>query len=140
MSIQAVLLPVFVLVALTFILLGLMGRSRLRALKGRELHLRDIALGQNAWPPKPARYGRAYENQFELPMLFYVLVVLAHLTHKADLLFVILAWVFVLARLAHAYIHVTTNHVPRRFAAFLMGMGVLVLMWLIFAIRVLAAL
>ncbi len=140
MPIPAVLLPVFVLVGMTFVLLAFMGRSRAGALKRRELRLSDIALGQNAWPEAPTKFGRAYGNQFELPVLFYVLVLFALLTRKADLLFVIMEWLFVVARLVHATIHVTSNRVPLRFSAFVAGMVVLALMWLIFAVRILAAL
>ena len=53
------------------------------------------------------------------------------------LLFVVMAWIFVLSRLAHAYIHTTSNHVPTRFRAFAVGMLVLLLMWIIFAVRIL---
>ena len=49
-----------------------------------------------------------------MPVLFYVLTVLAVITKQADLLFVLLAWVFVLSRLAHAYIHVTSNDLRLR--------------------------
>ena len=33
---------------------------------------------------------------------------------KADLLFVLMAWVFVVLRILHAAIHVTSNHVGHR--------------------------
>jgi hypothetical protein len=39
----------------------------------------------------------------------------------------------------HAGIHVTTNHVVRRFAAYAAGFGVLMLFWLVVAMRVLLA-
>jgi hypothetical protein len=48
-----------------------------------------------------------------------------------------MAWLFVLSRLVHAVIHTTTNYVPRRFCAFLFGVVVLLLMWVIFVARVL---
>ena len=70
-------------------------------------------------------------------MLFYVLTALAIITQKADLLFVIMAWLFVLTRLAHAYVHVTSNHMNLRFKAFLAAVAVLMTMWTIFAVRVL---
>jgi hypothetical protein len=66
-----------------------------------------------------------------------VLTILAVITHKADLLFVVLAWVFVLARLAHAYVHVTSNIVPVRGPVFGLGLFVLLIMWIIFAVRIL---
>ncbi len=140
MSIQAVLLPVFVQVGLTFILLLLMGRARFTALRAREVKLGDIALGQNAWPDRPAQFARSYQNQFELPILFYVLVVLAIITKKDDLLFVVLEWLFVATRLVHAYIHTGSNAVTRRFTAFVAGMTVLIAAWAIFAFRILTGL
>src|SRR3979490_2925516 len=77
MSIQLVLLPVFVLVGLTFALLLWMASARTRALTGREVSLQDIALGQPNWPERPTQIGNCFSNQFELPLLFYVLIALA---------------------------------------------------------------
>ena len=45
-----------------------------------------------------------------------------------------MAWLFVLARIAHAYVHTTSNHVPTRFNVFAVGMLVLLSMWIIFAV------
>src|ERR671939_529839 len=133
MSAQAVLLPLFVQVALTFALLFWMAALRSGALQRREVHPRDIALRQPNWPARSQQIANAFHNQLEVPVLFYVLTALALLTRKADLLFVAMAWVFVLSRLAHAYIHVTSNRVQRRGLAYLFGALVLALMWLIFA-------
>ena len=44
-----------------------------------------------------------------VPTLFYILTLLAYFTHHARILFVVLAWVFVIFRLLHAYVHVTSN-------------------------------
>ena len=68
-----------------------------------------------------------------------MLTILAWITKQADLLFVVLAWVFVVLRLLHAAIHVTSNHVGRRFAAFAASVVVLAIMWLIFIVRILLA-
>jgi hypothetical protein len=140
MSIQAVLLPVFVLVLLTFGLMFWMGRVRVAAILRGEVKIRDIALGQQVWPPRETQAANAYHNQLQLPLLFYVLVAFALLTRKADLLFVVLSWLFVLLRLLHAYVHVTSNHVPTRFRWFLAGALLLLLMWIIFAARILLSL
>ena len=53
------------------------------------------------------------------------------------LLVAVLAWIFVVSRFVHAYIHTTSNHVPTRFNAFAVGAIVLLLMWIIFAVRIL---
>ena len=139
MAQTAVLLPVFVQIALTFALLFWMGMSRKDAVAQGQTRIADIALGQSAWPERSTQIGRSFQNQLETPMLFYVLTALAIITQKADLLFVAMAWLFVLARLAHAYVHVTSNHVNLRFKAFLAAVAVLMTMWAIFAVRVIGA-
>ena len=139
MSIAAILLPVFVQVLLTLCLLVMTGRARFGILKAGQVKVRDIALGERAWPQSVMQLSNAYHNQFELPVLFYALVPLAIITRKADLVFVVLAWLFVGLRLAHAYVHVTSNHVLTRFRIFLAGFTVLAVMWFIFAIRILVA-
>ena len=125
MSVQAILLPVFALVALTFSLLFLTGYSRVASVRRGETKVRDIALGQLNWPEHITKIGNSYNSQFQLPVLFYVVVILAYASRAADLLFVILSWVFVATRLGHAYIHVTSNRVGRRFNAFAAGFAVL---------------
>ena len=102
-----------------------------------DVHPRDIALRQPNWPKHETQIANAYHNQLELPVLFYVLTILAIITRHADLLFVVMAWLFVVLRLVHVYIHLTSNHVGRRFAAFAASALVLLIMWVIFAVRLL---
>lgn len=128
----ALLLPVFVQVALTFGLLLWMGSLRIAAIRRRELHIRDIALGESNWPSRVTQVQNAFQNQLELPVLFYVLVTLALVTGHVSVALVTLAWVFVLTRLVHAFIHTTSNDVPRRFWVYCAGMAVLIVMWLCF--------
>src|SRR5882762_3813745 len=137
MTIQMVLLPLFVQVALTFALLFWMASVRTGSIRRGETKIRDIALGQSAWPDRPQQISNCYDSQFQIPLLFYVLVILAWITRQADLIFVVMAWIFVLARLAHAYIHTTSNHVPTRFRVFAAGLLVLLVMWIVFAVRIL---
>jgi hypothetical protein len=139
MSITAVLLPVYVQVALTFILLMWLGRSRVATLRAGDAKMGDIALGERNWPKRLLQIQNAYHSQFEIPVLFYVLVVLALFTRKADMLFVVMSWMFVTCRLVHAFIHTTSNDVLWRFRAFTVCVLILVAMWVIFGIRVLAA-
>jgi hypothetical protein len=139
MSIQAVLAPVFVLVALTFALLFTMGRKRVGALRQGQARISDIALGEPNWPVNVTQAGNAFNNQFQLPFLFYVLVALALIVRKTDLLFVVMSWIFVALRIAHAGIHITTNRVPRRFMVYAAGVLILMAMWIIFAVRILFA-
>ncbi len=140
MPIQFVLLPLFVQVALTFGLLFWMGSARIRALKRGDAKIKDIALGQSNWPDRVQQLSNCYANQYQVPVLFYVLTILAMITKHADYLFVVMAWLFVLSRFAHAYIHTGTNYVRHRFNVFLVGVIILLIMWVIFAVRILSGL
>jgi hypothetical protein len=137
MSIPSVLLPVFVQIGLTFaLLLGMVGARR-SALVGRETKIRDIALGQPGWPIRATQIGNCYRNQFELPVLFYALIAIALPIRHADLVIVMLSWVFVVTRFVHAGIFVSSNDFGRRSSAWLAGALVLLAMWVYFALKIL---
>lgn len=133
------LAPVFVQIALTFVLMFALAGARFGALRRREVRVSDIALGQSAWPTRSTQIGNAFQNQFELPLLFYLVVALALFTGTGGWPFVPLAWGFVVARLAHAAIHTTSNVVSIRFYAYLAGALILIAMWVLLAVRVLGA-
>jgi hypothetical protein len=139
MSVQMVLLPVFVLVGLTFFLLLWMAGARRNALVSKETRIKDIALGQQAWPTRATQIGNCYSNQFEMPVLFYVLIALALPLRHADLVIVLLSWVFVVTRFVHAGIFVTSNDLGQRSIAWFAGVLVLFAMWLYFALKMLLA-
>jgi hypothetical protein len=134
-----VLLPVFVLVGLAFALLLMMATARTRAITGRQVRLKDVALRQPNWPERVTQIGNCFSNQFELPVLFYILVALALPLRKADLVIVLLSWVFVIARFAHAGIFVTSNDVRQRSLVWFAGVLVLFVMWLYFALNMLVS-
>ena len=137
MSVQMVLLPVLVLVGLTFALLLGMASARGRALEQQQTSFRDIALGQPNWPDRVTQIGNCFSNQFEIPVLFYVVIALALPLHKADLVIVLLSWVFVITRFVHAGIFVTSNDVRRRGMVWFAGVLVLFAMWVYFALKIL---
>ena len=140
MSIQFVLLPLFVEVLLTFgVMFGMM-YFRTSSLQRGETRLKDIALREPNWPVRATQFGYAFANQFELPVLFYVLTILEIVTRHADLLFVLLAWIFVLTRVLQAWVHVTNNNVRVRGAFYGVGAIILVIMWVIYIVRILLAL
>lgn len=132
------LLPVFVQVAMTFALLFWMGPARVGALQRGEVKLKDIALGQKAWPDRVTQISNTHDNQYQLPVLFYVAVLLALVTRKTDFVLVAGAWIFVVSRIAHALVYVTSNDVPLRFRAYVVGVFALAGMWIWLAFRLFA--
>jgi hypothetical protein len=137
MSIQMVLLPVFILIGLTFALMVGMVGSRRQALVGGETKIRDIALGQPNWPNRATQIGNCYKNQFELPLLFYILIALALPLRHADLFIVLMSWVFVVTRFVHAGIFVSSNDLGQRSTVWLAGVLVVLVMWIYFALKIL---
>jgi hypothetical protein len=137
MSVQMVLLPVFVQVALTFALLIGMVLARRRTLVSGETRIRDIALGEPNWPKRVTQLANCFGNQFELPVLFYVLIALALPLRHADLFIVLMSWVFVVTRLVHAGVFATSNDFGIRSTVWIAGALVLLAMWLYFALKIL---
>ncbi len=137
MSLQAVLLPLFVEVILTFTLLFWLAPMRARDFSSGAVKPEDIALREPNWPKRTRQVAYSFANQFELPVLFYVLTVLAYVTHHAGILFVVLAWIFVIFRLLHASVHVTSNIVRLRGSLFAVSAVALAIMWAIYIIEVL---
>jgi hypothetical protein len=123
---------------LTFALLIGMALLRQRAFRNGSVRWQDAKHSRTApWPERAAQFGDCFVNQLEVPVLFYVLTILVLFTRQADLLFVLLAWVFVALRVAQACVHVTSNYVPYRGMLFGTGVVVLLAMWIVFALRIL---
>ncbi|MDB5629108.1 MAG: hypothetical protein JWQ51_1448 [Tardiphaga sp.] len=139
MSVQMVLLPVFVLVALTFALFFGMAGNRMRAMKTGQAKPNDIVAGTVKWPARAAQFGDCFRNQFEIPVLFYALIAIGLPLRRIDLVLVLLSWVFVVARLAHAGIFVTSNDLRPRAMAWFASALVLMAMWIYFALKMLLA-
>ena len=135
MTIQAVLFPVFVEVALIFALLGATAKSRRDAMKGG-LRESDVALGSDRYPTRSRQISNAYANSFEMPTLFFAAVILAIVVHQAGTLFVLVEWLFVVARVGQAFIHTTSNKVSVRGAFFLGSAACTGLLWLLVALGV----
>jgi hypothetical protein len=138
MTVAEFLLPVFVLVFLTFALLLRTAFGRVSNLRSGEVRSEDVALGEPGWPKKVTQYGNAFKNQLELPVLFYVLIAFILITRVGDVLLLVLAWIFVILRIVHAYIHTTSNIVLLRGRVYGGGLVVLLAMWVIFAVKILA--
>ena len=140
MTLPMILAPLFVLVLMTLVLGFWLPMVSVPLLRRGEILPQDVDLRQLNWPRPIQQINNCYTNQFEQPVLFYVLTILAIISKHADLLFVVMAWIFVLARLAHAYIHVTSNNVNLRGPVFGIGTLVLAIMWLIFMVRIMLGL
>ena len=137
MSIQEVLLPLFVEVILTFLLLFFLAPMRARDFKAGIATYDNIALREPNWSKRALQVSYSFSNQFELPVLFYVLTILAYVTHLAGVVFVVLAWIFVIFRVLQAYVHVTSNRIRVRGAFYGIAALALAINWTIYIVEVL---
>lgn len=132
---RALYAPVFLQVALTFTLLFWMGWERYKAVRDRTYRPPADAGQRAAWPERAGVVSNAFHNQLEIPMLFYAAAAFALLANAVDSVTVILAWIFVLSRIAHAFIYTTYNAVPHRFAIYLIGVAAVLIMWIRLALH-----
>jgi len=133
---KLILLPALIHVALIFFLVFATGRGRVLAVRRGEVHPSEVALDGSRWPDQLRKRANNYQNQFELPVLFYVLIALLLATRLVDPVQIIFAWLFLVSRLVHSYIHTGRNILIDRFYAFVASVFTLMIMWIWFAVRV----
>jgi hypothetical protein len=119
------------LVVLTFVVGLAMLRSRVSEMRRRRIHPQSVATAsQMAARLENVQASDNFRNLFETPVLFYALVAVAVGVGWVPGWLALGAWVYVLLRLVHSAIHCSYNRVLHRLAAFALGFGLLVAMWL----------
>ena len=76
-------------------------------------------------PPQVSNPSDNLKNLFELPTVFYAVVLYIYLTHQVDSAFVIAAWIFFVFRAIHSIVHCTFNFIPLRFVLYVISAGAL---------------
>ncbi len=121
-----IFIPVIIQVALTLWLYIHLTIAKLRAVKSGEVDELRRALHNDAWPDSVLQINNCIRNQFEVPVLFYVLICTLWNIGGINIYVHIAAWIFVLSRIAHAIIHTGSNYVPYRRKLFMVGCVVLI--------------
>ena len=137
---HAIFLPVFAMVALTFIVFGIMFRRRVAQMKRDRVHPQAVATSQQAavlyTDVAPADNFR---NLFEMPVLFYLAVMVAAMTDQVTTPVLALAWAYVAARILHSAIHCSYNKVMHRFRAYALSVFLLAALWGVLGYGLIAA-
>jgi hypothetical protein len=124
-----------VLVCVIYVLLGTRRRNAVLSGAARSTQFKTRANE----PEISASAAANLMNQFELPMLFHVVCLALVATNGVSYVAVTLAWLFVLLRYVHAFVHVTGNDLRYRSPAFAAGFVVLVALWVWFALHLTGA-
>src|SRR4249919_2313128 len=107
-------LPVLAQIVLTLAVYVYLGVAKGKALKLGQVDLARRALHEDAWPDYVRLVSNNIRNQFETPVLFFVLVFILWGLQAVNAISLTLAGGYFLARLAHAYVHLGSNFVPLR--------------------------
>lgn len=125
--------PVLAQVLLTLIMFILLGVRKAGAVKAGTVNRKQAALNNREWPEDVIKVSNNIANQFEFPVLFYVLCLVLYSIDAVGAVALVFAWLFALSRYAHAYVHIGSNYVPMRLRMFLIGCLVLIGMFMLVA-------
>ena len=131
-----IFLPLLLQVLLTVIVYLFLAAAKARASKQGLVDISRRALHHDAWPANVQKINNNIRNQFEVPVLFYVLVLVLYQLGAAGMLAQILAWLFAGSRLLHAFIHTGANQVPLRRLVFMFGCLVVLAMLILAVVAV----
>jgi hypothetical protein len=128
---KLILLPVFVQVVLTSVVMVLMGRRRIRAAKNKEISVAAFkTMNLTGANEQVIATSRNFDNQFQMPMLYLFSVLFTLQLGLADIAYVALGAAYVLLRVLHTAVHIGSNTVRLRFNVFLLSCAVLWAIWL----------
>lgn len=133
MNTQMMLYPLVLQGLLSFIVLGILAKRRLKAIKDGETNVKYFKVFDSTHGGEPESVvsaQRSFLNQFEMPVLFYVVALAAVVFDKVDSYIVYAAWAYVALRIMHAYVHIGSNNVLLRFRIFIFSNIPLLAMWL----------
>ncbi|NVJ59028.1 MAG: MAPEG family protein [Gammaproteobacteria bacterium] len=121
------LIPILANILLTFVVQQVMYQKRKKSVIANKVKVRDIANNDDLERllPDARPASNNFKNQFELPVIFYALVAFSMILNLATWTDLVLASLFVVTRMAHAYIHCTSNRVKFRFLFYVCGTFIL---------------
>ena len=114
------------------VIIGLrMLQLRFRAVIKDKLHPAYFKLNRGAkLPDYLVQVTQHYENLYETPVMFYVIVILAYVLTVVDVVTMTLAYGYVATRVLHALIHINSNKVQWRRNVFLISIVILTTLWI----------
>ena len=136
MNSTLIFLPALAHVILTLVVFIGLAIAKSKALNAGEVDEDRRALHSDAWPESVMKFNNNISNQFELPVLFYILCIILWATNCTSVIVHILAWLFVVSRIAHVVIHTGSNFVPNRRKAYMLGFFILVVLALITVVSI----
>ena len=135
MSEYAILLPSLAHLYLVIILFAVLAVRRFRAVKQKAVDARQAVLDNRAWPKEIIKVNNNITNQFETPVVFHFVCLIAFLLNMNGVVPVGIATAFVVFRYIHAYVHVTSNYITYRFISFMASLLSLLTLMVLVTLR-----
>lgn len=132
LQIKLFILALFSHILVIISILIIMLVKRLKAVKAKEInpaYFKTYDGGAYDVPHDLRVISNHYNLSFQMPLLFIITGVLIISLKLVNPLFTVLAWLFVIFKAAHTYIHLGKNYVPHRYTIFGLCCFVLALMW-----------
>lgn len=121
--------PVLAQILIPLVVLILNGKRKAGDVKSGDFDRDKAAMDNEAWSKPTILTSKNLANQFQFPVVFYVLCLVLASLNAVSTAVLVVAWLFVVARYIHAYVHVTTNYVPTRLRAFLLSIALLMVLF-----------
>lgn len=121
--------PSLALILWIFVVLAIVFLRRKAAFAGKQVRMADVAVTTDAYPEAARLAANNFSNQFETPVIFFALIMLAMEVGAASYIMAGLAWAYVATRVAHTLVHTGSNNLRLRAGIFAVGVAVLFCMW-----------
>jgi len=130
MQVQSLIYPMATLFLLNMLIMFMMLFFRVKAVRTRKVSPRYFKLNKGSdIPDHLEALSQNYSNLLELPLLFYI-ICLTVITLKLNIeYFSLYAWLYVVFRYIHSFIHITYNHILHRLFVFFISCVMLITMW-----------
>jgi hypothetical protein len=135
-----ILYPLFAMFGLVSFVLLRLRSQRFAAVRSEQVDASFYKAYPEGVEPESLRVvSRHFSNLFEMPVLFYVVALMIYVTQQTTGFLVACAWLYVLLRCAHSYIHLGRNELIPRFVAYFASAFVLAILWVTLLVQLLRA-
>ena len=121
--------PALAQILWSFVVLVIVFLRRQKAFASREVKLADVAISTERYPDSARLAAANFSNQFETPVLFFALILIAIHVGATGYVMAVLAWAYVATRVVHTLVHTGANQLQQRAVVFAIGIACLFFMW-----------
>jgi len=137
---EAIFAPMIAFTLLVFLVWMQLGFVRISGGRRGVISREYMRLGSGPEPPESVvGIHRHFSNLFEVPVLFYAVCIALFVTRTVDELAISLAWFFVLARVVHTALVLSTNRPRQRVIPYVLSSLAVFGLWLLLGLRVFLA-